>query len=185
MLEIKGERIYLRDHTAADLGTFHAWMNDPVVTRYLSQHSESIEQSLKLLSHAVAQNKAFPRKDYFFAVVELETGQIVGEAGFSIQSPSDSGGVAEMGFFLFQPYWGKGYASEAAKLIIDFGFSELSLHKITAGCDARNLASEKVMIHCGMQKEAHFKLHRLIDGVWSDRVEYAILRSDWVDKSIE
>jgi [ribosomal protein S5]-alanine N-acetyltransferase len=182
MLRINGERIYLRDHLIGDTYTFHAWMTDPLITKYLSSHSDSMEQSSKLLKHAINQVNAIPRKDYFLAIVQVGTENVIGEAGFSIQSTAEKDGVAEMGYFLFPKYWGKGYATEAAALMIQFCFSELKLHKVTAGCDIRNTASEKVMIHCGMQKEAHFKQHRFIDGIWADRVEYAILRQDRMNK---
>ena len=182
MIKIMGERIYLRDHIAGDLNTFHAWMSDPIITRYTSLHSDSLAQSSKSLQHALDQNNAVPRKDYFFSIVEIQTEQIIGEAGFSIQTGTGHNSIAEIGYFLFQPFWGKGFAVESAKIMIDFCFSDLELNKVIAGCDTRNTASEKVMIRCGMQKEAYLKKHRFIDNIWRDRVEYAILHTDWLNK---
>ncbi len=57
--------------------------------------------------------------------------------------------VAEIGYFLEPEYWGNGFASEAASLIIALAI-DLGALRVTATCDARNTASERVMQRCGM-----------------------------------
>ncbi|MBI9050219.1 MAG: GNAT family N-acetyltransferase [Anaerolineaceae bacterium] len=179
MLKIDGERVYLRDHKASDLDVFHAWLSDAVVAKYLSWRTYTREESFTHLAHSINENNANPRTDYFFALVLNENEHIIGEAGFTIQTQTKPGGIAELGYFLLQSYWGKGYATEAAKLLIAYCFTVLKLHKVTAGCDVENRASEKVMINCGMQQEAYRKKQRLLNGEWRDRLEYALLYDDW------
>ncbi len=62
-------------------------------------------------------------------------------------------------------------------LAIDYCFNDLGLHKVTAGCDVDNKGSERIMIKCGIKKEAEYKGYVPLKGVWRDRLEYAILRS--------
>ena len=107
----------------------------------------------------------------------LKTGEIIGDAGWTVLCKDNGGGIANMGYFFKRQYWSKGYGTEAAKLVIDYCFNELGLHKVTAGCDVDNKGSERIMIKCGMKKEAEYKRHVPINGVWRDRLEYAILRS--------
>jgi [ribosomal protein S5]-alanine N-acetyltransferase len=179
MLTLEGQRIDLRDHQASDLEAYHAWLSDPVTTHYLSWRSTSREASLIKLAEAMYENELQPRRKYFFAVVLKDTRQVIGDAGFTIESQNDQGGVAELGYFLLKPYWGQGYATEAVQLLLAYCFSVLHLHKVTATCDAENHASERVMQKCGMTREAARKKHTLLEGEWRDRVEYALLVENW------
>jgi ribosomal-protein-alanine N-acetyltransferase len=80
-----------------------------------------------------------------------------------------------LGYFLLPDYWGKGYATEAAKAVIRFAFGSCGVHKLTASCLMENIASERVMIKSGLQKEAVRRSHQWHDGGWKDRVEYGIV----------
>ncbi len=85
---------------------------------------------------------------------------------------------AEVWFKLNPRYWGKGYATEALTVLINFGFNNLKLHRIGAGCAVDNKASARVLEKVGMQHEGrHRKILPLKSG-WSDNFEYAILESD-------
>lgn len=180
MLRLDGQRIYLRDHQAEDLAAFHAWLSDPVVSRYLSWRTTTLDESLIKLAEAIEGAKQQPRTKYFFAVLAKDTDAIIGEAGFTMAEPVAQGGIADLGYFLLKPYWGQGYASEAAGVMLDFCFRKLKLHKVTASCDAENPASERVMLRCGMAREALRRKQELLDGQWRDRLEYAILVEDWL-----
>ena len=179
MLRIDGKRIYLRDHQADDLNVFHSWLSDPVTAHYLSWRTSTLEESFIQLSDALQENDREPRTKYFFAVVLNETGCIIGDAGFTVENKAEGGGIAELGYFLLKPYWGQGYATEAAQLLLAYCFTVLKLHKVTAGCDAENHASENVMIKCGMEREAYRKKHHFLNGKWRDRLEYALLYENW------
>jgi ribosomal-protein-alanine N-acetyltransferase len=182
MLIIEGKRILLRDHVADDLPVMHAWITDPRVSKYLSWRTYTLEETMIMLADNIREAGSPERSHYFMAMLLKDGSQIIGEAGFSIESRGADGndGVADIGYFLFPEYWGKGYASEAARLLIEYCFTKMKLHKVTASCDAENRASEQVMIRCGMQREGLRRKHRLLDGEWRDRLEYAILSEDWL-----
>ena len=180
MLRIDGKRIYLRDHLASDLDVFHSWISDPSVAPYLSWRTRTLEESLIVLAESLQENNNPSRTKFHFAMVLNENGTIIGEAGFTIEKQAKNGGIADLGYFLLQPYWGKGYATEAAHLLLRYCFTDLKLHKVTASCDMENRASEKVMIKCGMEREAYRKRHHFLNGEWRDRVEYAVLAEDWI-----
>jgi [ribosomal protein S5]-alanine N-acetyltransferase len=179
MLKIEGERIFLRDHQASDLDAYHAWLSDPDTTHYLAWRSTSREASLIQLAEAMYENEQQPRRKYYLAAVLKSTQQILGDAGFTIESQNADGGVAELGYFLLKPYWGQGYATEAVQLLLNYCFTTLHLHKVRATCDAENRASEHVLQKCGMVREAYRKKQALLDGQWRDRLEYALLVEDW------
>ena len=99
-------------------------------------------------------------------------------AEFARTEKNASGGIVSLGYFLYPEFWGNGYATEASMLMIDYGFTHLGLHRIRAGCDKANPASERVMIKSGMQKEAELRQNKFNGQEWVDRLEYAILRAD-------
>lgn len=101
----------------------------------------------------------------------------VGEIVFRIEEIEHA--RAEIGYRVSPDCAGKGVCSEACRLLIDYLFSQLKLHKVVAKCDPANHASYRVMEKLGMQKEAHFKRHFKVGDRWTDQVDYGILASDW------
>ena len=86
---------------------------------------------------------------------------------------------AEVWYKLLPEAWGKGYATEATKAVIDFGFDELNLHRIEAGCAVANVSSYRVLEKAGMKREGHKRQALPLKSGWSDCYEYAILKKDF------
>ncbi|MCK4870387.1 MAG: GNAT family N-acetyltransferase [Gammaproteobacteria bacterium] len=85
-------------------------------------------------------------KQAVFAITIKATGELIGVVGLVIK---DNGSVPELGYWLGVDYWGQGYMSEAVMAIIDYGFSELKLSKISALHFMQNAASGRVLEKCG------------------------------------
>ncbi|HEU5303919.1 MAG TPA: GNAT family N-acetyltransferase [Gemmatimonadales bacterium] len=85
---------------------------------------------------------------------------------------------AELGFWIGREWWGQGYASEAAREMIRFGFDELGLNRIYAHHMVRNPAAGHVLRHAGMQREGLLRERVRKWGVFEDVVLYAILREE-------
>jgi [ribosomal protein S5]-alanine N-acetyltransferase len=176
MIKIVSERLVIRDHLKSDLKAMHQWMSNHVTMKFLDWKTDSIDQTSDKLSEAMADAGSSNRKKYFFAVERRDSSKIIGEVGFTVLSKNDFGGIAESGYFFIPQYWGQGFASEALITVNNFVFDELKLHKVVAGCDAENRASEKVMLKCGMIKEGEFKQHHFHRGKWCDRLKYGLVR---------
>ena len=86
---------------------------------------------------------------------------------------------AEMGYWVGKPYWNQGYASEAARRLVRYGFEELDLNRIYAICYAPNVGSARVMRKAGMTFEGTLRQHYIRFGVVHDAHFYGILRADW------
>lgn len=69
--------------------------------------------------------------------------------------------VGEVSYYIWEEYWGNGYAVEALKSVVEFGFDHLKLERIQAVVDVRNIASEKVLIKAGFEKEGMLKKYPL------------------------
>ena len=87
---------------------------------------------------------------------------------------------AELGWCLDPAYAGRGYATEAVRALIDIGFADLGLRRLTALCFAANEPSRRLMERIGMRREAYNvkdSLHR--SGAWMDGMLYALLAEEW------
>lgn len=91
-------------------------------------------------------------------------------------------GRAELGFWVAKSCWGRGYATEAARAMIEYGFSTLGLHRIYATHFSRNTASGRVMEKCGMVHEAHLREHARKWRVFEDIEVWGILSADWRER---
>ena len=108
----------------------------------------------------------------FFAI-ELE-GELVGSIALVPQSDVYRKS-AEIGYWVGEPYWGKGIATEAIHQILEFGFKNLDIVRIFTGVYGHNIASQKVLEKNGFQKEAVFKKAVFKNEKFCDEVRYGIL----------
>ncbi|MDN7011755.1 GNAT family N-acetyltransferase [Methanoculleus sp. FWC-SCC3] len=107
-----------------------------------------------------------------FAVTLARDGPLIGGARLRIESVHARG---ELGFWIAKSCWGRGYATEAVRAVIEYGFSALGLHRIHAMHFSRNPASGRVMEKCGMVHEGRFRGHVKKWGIYEDVDIWGIL----------
>ena len=112
-----------------------------------------------------------------FAVRLGATGQLIGCIG--LRDIDRQHQHAELGFWIGVEWWGQGYAREAARAVIQFGFESLGLHRISAHHLTRNPASGRVLEAVGLQREGILRQRVQKWGVYEDVVLYAALRDEW------
>ncbi len=113
-----------------------------------------------------------------FALELREDGVLVGAMGIDVEETHER---AELGYWVGAPYWGRGYATEAAVAVLRYGFDELGLNRIYAYHFANNPASGRVMQKIGMTYEGRRRQHTLKWGEFLDNEAYGILRREWSD----
>jgi RimJ/RimL family protein N-acetyltransferase len=91
-----------------------------------------------------------------FAICKVPGGELCGGAGLDI---SETHQRAELGYWIGVPYWRMGYATEAARAVVEFGFANLGLHRIHAHYFAENKASGRVLEKIGMRSEGRLRNH--------------------------
>ncbi|MEJ2482842.1 MAG: GNAT family N-acetyltransferase [Gemmatimonadota bacterium] len=109
-----------------------------------------------------------------FAITTPDHG-LVGAVGLMIDAGS---GIAELGYWIGVPYWGRGYATEAASAVVEYGFRRLALQRIAARAFSRNPASARVLEKIGMQHEGTQRKGLRKNGELLDTELYAVLRED-------
>jgi RimJ/RimL family protein N-acetyltransferase len=85
----------------------------------------------------------------------------------------------EIGWVFHPEYHGRGYATEAARELVQMALDDLGMHRVWAQLDPRNLASARVCERLGMRQEAHLREESWFKGQWGDLAIYAILQTEW------
>ncbi len=114
--------------------------------------------------------------DRLILALELD-GQVIGD--LLVRGGQVADRQTEIGWVLHPDFHGHGYATEAARELINLSFADLQMHRVWAQLDPRNTASAKLCERIGMLQEAHLRESMWFKGGWSDTAIYAILRSEW------
>lgn len=140
------ERLFLRRYVTEDKADFIALFTDPTIMKYVGEGVLSQAQAeafwLKLFE------TLYPQNFNIWAVFEKENSQYVGHAGIYPRPTKKTDW--EFVYFLNRQSWSKGFATEIAKRIIDYGFNELNLHQVFATVDDDHSASIRVLKKAGM-----------------------------------
>jgi [ribosomal protein S5]-alanine N-acetyltransferase len=174
---IETERLVLREYVADDIDAVHAYASDPAVVEFMLWGPNTPDETAQFVERAIQCSTERPRTTFGLALTLRDGGTLLGGCGLHIREPAHS--AAEIGYCLARPAWGRGYATEAAGALLEFGFVQLGLHRIYAMCDTRNVASSRVLAKCGMRREGHFVEDVRHRGAWRDSLYYAILEREW------
>lgn len=176
-IELFSERLKLRLIEFSDLNAIHVLHSLPETDKYNTLGiPEDIGVTKQIMAPQITANQQQEIINYTFAVEELGTGTFIGLFGFKLGSEKYNN--AEVWYKLNVEFWGNGYATEALNLVLDFGFKNLKLHRIVAGCAIDNIGSIKVLEKAGMTREGHTRQALPLKSGWSDNYEYAILETD-------
>ncbi len=179
-MTISTERLILREYTVEDFSLMKSVYTDPEIMKYAYWDVYSDTKMRRYFEKVIEDNnRTENRSAYEFAVFEKKSGQYIGSGDIDVDLKNNYGGYAEIGYFLLKSHWGKGYAAEIAKKLIEYCFDKLNLHKVYASCHALNKSSEKVMRKSGMKKEAVLKKVRFKNKQWHDEIRYAKMIDDW------
>jgi ribosomal-protein-alanine N-acetyltransferase len=107
---------------------------------------------------------------------------VVGVVGLSLVPEHRRG---EVGYWIGVPYWNRGFATEAAAAVLDFGFGELGLNRVVGRYFTRNPASGNVLRKLGMTREGTLREHVVRWGQAEDLECYAILAREWRERAAE
>lgn len=180
-LILRTERLLLRDFVEADWEAVLAYQQHPLYLRYNAWTSRSAEEVRDFVQIFLDHQKQDPRIKFQFALILKSTGQLIGNCGVRRDAPAAHEG--DMGYELAPEHWGKGYATEAARAVMRFGFTEMRLHRISAYCVADNVGSAHVLEKLGMRQEGRLREHRYFKGRYWDTLLYAILYEEWRKQS--
>ncbi|WYP27286.1 GNAT family protein [Alkalihalobacillus sp. FSL W8-0930] len=177
MKTLKSSRLTLRELSYSDWESIHAYAKRPEVSRYQVWNPQSEVDSQLFLAERIRISLLEPRSQFAFAIIEKETNILIGSVELTIRDTQHQ--AAELSYIIHPNYWGSGYASEAVRLMLTFGFSQLNLNRIYAKCDPRNKGSERVMQKVEMVWEGRLREDLLLADGWRDSLIYSLLARDF------
>jgi [ribosomal protein S5]-alanine N-acetyltransferase len=174
---LTGKRIMLREFEEEDWKAVHKYASQEIVSQYQPWGPNTEKETIAYVHEAMNEAKINPRVRFAFAIVETQSEEMIGAGELFIRSSTNREG--EIGYIIHPAYWGSGYATEAANMLFNFGFSTLKLHRIFATCDPRNKASEKVLKKIGMTLEGRIRESILLKDGWRDSLLFGMLEQEW------
>lgn len=177
------ERLVLRPPTDADLDVVLRWRAHPDVTQWL------LRTTIDPLAYRRAWLDSVDDPGDHSAMVLLD-GVVVGTASLEVKDSMGQGSKAgdspwnaseaSIGYLLDPVVHGRGLGTEVVAALLALAFTDLGLHRVTAGCFADNIGSWRVMEKCGMRREQHgIKDSWHAQHGWIDGYTYAMLKEEW------
>jgi ribosomal-protein-alanine N-acetyltransferase len=146
-LPLLTERLELRAFELSDLQALHAVYGDPEVTPFIPAYP-TVDHTRRALEIHVREARA--GNPAFWALIERESGELIGDAGVGLIE--GIGPEFELGYTLGPRWWGRGYATEAARAVRDYVLGPLALPEVLALVRPANAASINVLKKIGMER---------------------------------
>jgi [ribosomal protein S5]-alanine N-acetyltransferase len=174
---LKTKRLLLRPLTRRDAAALHrlAGKREIADTTISVPHPYSLRLARQWITDTA--DLYAKGKVAVFAITPKPDGMLSGTIGLRDIDTDHS--LAEMGFWVAVESWGQGYATEAARAVLSFGFEQLGLNRIYAHHMVRNPASGRVLARIGMMREGLLRQRVRKWGIFEDVVPMAILRDEW------
>jgi ribosomal-protein-alanine N-acetyltransferase len=159
---LETKRLLLRHQVIEDLGDLWALYCNPEITRYIHDAPRSHDEAKEELQWHMHGHPQYPELG-LWATIHKETGKFIGRCGllpWLIEGQRE----VEVAYTIAQEYWGQGLATEAARGILDYGFTKLNLSRLICLIDPENIASHRVAEKIGMT------LEKKVDGIVGDNI---------------
>jgi len=171
------ERLVLREFVEDDWVAVLGYQQNPLYLRYYEWTDRTSDDAREFVRMFLAQQQEVPRLKFQLASTLKADGQLIGNCGIRLRAADAR--EAEIGYELDPLYWGQGYATEAARAMVQFGFSELRLHRVWSRCIADNTGSARVLERIGMRQEGRLRETEYFKGRWWDVLLYGVLQHEW------
>lgn len=172
---LESQRLKLRELTETDVTVEYInWLNDPEVNqflelRFISHTLESVKKEIQIIKQQ--------KNIYFWAIIESQSNRHIGNIKLGPINPYHNS--AEIGLLIGEKScWGKGYGTESIRLVVQFAFQKLKLHKLTAGFYALNMGSQKAFRKNGFIIEGRLKDQYGYENQYMDGIKVGLINSD-------
>jgi len=170
---IEGKQIYLREVRLSDVGEqYYKWLNDNEVSQFLE--TKFFPQSIKSIENYVS-SMLCSKESVFLAIIVKENEKHIGN--IKIGPINWIHRFADVSLVIGdKKSWGKGFGSEAIKLVVEYSFKKLNLHRLSAGIYSNNVGSIKAFEKAGFKEEGIKKSIRFFNGSYIDEKIFGIVK---------
>ncbi len=176
-MRITTDRLVLREFVTSDWPDVLAYQRDPRYLRLYPWTDRTETEVRDFVQRFVDEQAEQPRRRFQLAVTLPDDERAIGSCG--IRRKPENDWEADIGYDLASEHWGQGYATEAARAMVDFGFRKLGLHRVSSWCIAENVASARVLEKAGLQLEGRLRENEYFKDRWWETLLYGLLESEW------
>ena len=176
-MRVVTERLLLRDFVPDDWPAVLAYQQHPDYLRYYPWTGRTEDAVRAFIQIFIDEQAVRPRRRFQLSVTLRESGELIGNAG--IRRKPEYDWEADIGYELTPAQWGHGYATEAARALVDHGFREMGLHRVSSWCIADNRASARVLQRLGLREEGRLRHNEHFKSRWWDTLLFGLLRDEW------
>ncbi len=176
-MELRTERLALREFAPDDWLEVYAYQNDPRYLEFYRWEHRSEPDVKAFVQMFLDWQRELPRTRFQLAITLPGSRRVIGNVG--IRKRRVDSIQAELGYELDPREWGSGYATEAATAMLGWAFGELHLHRVMAYCIANNHNSIRVLEKLGMRQEGHLRESEYFKGRYWDTLIYGMLEDEW------
>jgi RimJ/RimL family protein N-acetyltransferase len=179
---LEGKLVRLRPYEKSDIDDLMKWVNDEEVTQYLGSHmtpplSRSVEEAF--LEMAMTRSET-----YKVFAIETMAGEFAGGVDLRLIDQIDK--RAEVGIVIgVRDFWGRGYGTEAMRLMLRFAFGRLNLNRVSLRVFDYNQRAIKSYEKCGFLREGVLRQDRYYDGKYHDTIVMGVLREEFEARPAE
>lgn len=153
-INILTERLALRCITPLDAKAIFDYRSNPQISKFQTWKPKELKDVYEFICEKISKVPNIPDTWYQLGIIIKKTDEFIGDIG--IHFCNEDNVQVEIGYTLSEKYQGKGFATEAIKAVIDYLFSVLNKHRITASADPRNIKSVALLERIGMRKRSAF-----------------------------
>jgi len=173
---LKGTHVSLREMRASDAPALFAALSSEQVSKFISPPPATIDGFGRFINWAIRQRQA--GQYVCFAVVPHGSDTAIGI--FQVRSLEPAFGTAEWGFALASEFWGQGLFMDGAKLVINFAFEVLGVHRLEARAAVQNGRGNGALRKLGAVQEGVLRRSFLRNGEYLDQALWTILQDEWI-----
>lgn len=172
-------RLRLRSFRPGDEEDVFAYRSIPEVVRYIPGDPKTRDEVADLVAERATAGRLDEKSPIMTLAVDLD-GRVIGDVLVHLDGLDGHDGTqAEIGWVFAPDVSGQGYATEAARALVDLAFGELGVRRVWAKLEPENVPSARVCERLGMRREALFVQGSWFKGCWCDLAIYAVLADEW------
>ena len=175
---LRGDKVLLRPVRRSDIDHFLKWFNDPEVTQYLSNYLPMTEMAEEKYLEALGGAMANTDAAMVIEAIEADATKPIGTSGLHGINNKDHN--AGFGIAIGdKEYWGKGLGTEVCRLMVNYGFEQLNVHRIGSSVISFNERSIRMHLRVGFKEEGRQREAIFKNGKYHDSVMFGLLKEEW------
>ena len=172
---LSGGQVILRELRSSDAASLFALLTTAEVARFISPPPSSVEGFEGFIAWTLRQRAAGTYACFAVTLRGFDTAIGI----FQVRQTEPGFGTAEWGFAIGSPFWGTGVFQESARLVLEFAFDTIGVHRLEARAAVRNERGNRALQKAGATREGLLRRSFLRNGEYLDQVLYSIIEDDW------